>query len=139
MIFLGKKNQFITGSLELTNGQCMVDSSDRLLPTYLGSKSTMTPQLCTEMCGVREYSFAGVNYGSECWCGNDEPPRSKFAIAADCNMECPGDRTQKCGGGWRMNVYKTNTGKERITKTQFRSVKTINVRYSGTFSLNILM
>merc|ERR1719228_1831848 len=98
-----------SGGWEQNNGQCMVDSRDRLLPKYLGSKSTNTPALCTEMCGVRGYSFAGVNYGSECWCGNDEPPRSKFAIAADCNMECPGDPSQKCGGGWRMNVYKTNS------------------------------
>jgi len=93
------------------NGNCVRDSPDRLLPTnaipgddlYIPSN---TPARCMEACKDQGFLFAGVQYGHECWCGNDAPPEDKIVDMADCDYSCSGDSSQTCGGYWRMNVYR---------------------------------
>ena len=55
--------------------------------------------------------YAGVQFGSQCFCGNEIPALKAVRPESECNMKCKGDLAQKCGGRWRMNVYKTKTGK----------------------------
>ena len=50
--------------------------------------------------------FAGVQFGHECWCGNDAPPQDRIVAKEECNVSCSGDSSLKCGGVWRMNVYR---------------------------------
>ena len=67
---------------------------------------TNTPELCIETCLGEGFTFAGVQYKSECFCGNISPPESALATEAEeCDRPCPGDETQMCGATWRMNVY----------------------------------
>ena len=63
------------------------------------------PQLCIESCAYKGYSFAGVQNGKECFCGDDEPPKTRFASESECDKPCSGDSSLMCGGGYRMNVY----------------------------------
>ena len=61
---------------------------------------------CQESCKTKGYTYAGVQYGAECFCGNELPDQKFLAGAqSECNMRCPGNNGIKCGGGWRMNVY----------------------------------
>ena len=68
--------------------------------------TNLTPAKCIEACREDGYSFAGVQYGEECFCGNEAPPPIKIVAISECNMECTGDSSIKCGGSYRNNVYK---------------------------------
>ncbi len=61
----------------------------------------MTAQECAAHCA--DYSYFGVEYGRECWCGNRRPLNP--APAAECSFTCAGDSTQLCGAGGRINVW----------------------------------
>ena len=54
-----------------------------------------------------EYAFFGVQAWNWCWCGNTAPPANRKKSEDECNINCPGDSDKKCGGHWRMNIYKT--------------------------------
>jgi hypothetical protein len=86
---------------------CFVDGNPRALAYSAGSTSTNTPYKCASTCQSLGYKYAGVEYGSECYCSNTAPTSS--AKATDCNMACSGDNTQTCGAGNRLSVYVDNT------------------------------
>ena len=86
-------------------GQCAVDHSDRLLDDSTNFPRKNTQELCKEHCNAKNYRFAGVQFGSQCFCGNTAPPFSAVAPEEECNKVCPGDQNQMCGGTWRMNVF----------------------------------
>jgi len=95
------------------NGKCVRDSGSRLLPTLPRTDLTfpsLTPAKCMEACQDQGFLFAGVQYGHECWCGNDAPPEDRIVDMAECDYSCSGDSSQTCGGYWRMNVYKIAAG-----------------------------
>ena len=93
--------------LFLADGACFEDNlaGYRNLPhrTYYGSKNTI--KSCKKACFQKGYQYAGVQYSKECYCGN-YLPKKIARRQSECNMGCSGDRSQKCGGGNRMNVYK---------------------------------
>ena len=68
--------------------------------------TNLTPAKCIEACRENGYSFAGVQYAEECFCGNEAPPPIKIVAMSECNMGCTGDSSIKCGGSYRNNVYK---------------------------------
>ena len=87
---------------------CAIDNPNRILKvssvTYL---PTTTPSSCTAQCAAQGFSFAGIEYGDECYCGsgfqdNVAPPA---ADPSECNMACAGNATLTCGGPWRMQIY----------------------------------
>ncbi|KAK3387959.1 hypothetical protein B0H63DRAFT_431940 [Podospora didyma] len=87
---------------------CYTDSTtNRGLPIQLKSipSGTMTIDKCVAACASKGYTFAGVEYSIECFCGNAIGGDSKKANQADCDMKCSGDASQLCGGGNRVNVY----------------------------------
>ena len=92
-------------------GQCVEDSEDRLLPKLTNVGSTNTVDSCREYCRSIYFSFFGVQASTWCACGKSAPPESSYKPQADCNVKCPGDSSQTCGGHWRMNVYETKLGK----------------------------
>ena len=81
-------------------------NDERLLPNELIVPS-LTPGKCIEACQKKGYSFAGVQYGKECYCGRKAPPVHRIRAMKECDMNCKGDSSIKCGGEWRMNVFKT--------------------------------
>lgn len=67
-------------------------------------------QPCINACASKEYVYAGLEYGGECWCGDSLSRGAVRAPAAECNIACSGNRTELCGGGNRLNVYRLNDG-----------------------------
>ncbi|KAK4220709.1 WSC domain-containing protein [Podospora fimiseda] len=63
----------------------------------------MTVQKCAAACAG--FNHFGVEYGRECYCGNTINTGSVLAPAGDCSFSCPGDLTQDCGAGNRLNLY----------------------------------
>ncbi|KAI9776670.1 MAG: hypothetical protein M1835_005454, partial [Candelina submexicana] len=82
---------------EATNTRALSDK-------YLGS-ATMTLDLCATTCAG--YTYFGVEYGQECYCGNTLGAGSaSVANQADCSFLCPGNVTEYCGAGNRLEMYK---------------------------------
>lgn len=51
----------------------------------------------------RAYKYAGLEYGAECYCGNQLPVN--IAKQEECNNECKGEKGTICGGINRLSVY----------------------------------
>ena len=87
-----------------------MDGPNRILPfKAVASGGRMTVEKCKELCFQdNDYLYAGVQYASECWCGNETP--NTPAPQSECFWRCSGDYSQKCGGPWRMNVYQGASG-----------------------------
>jgi len=88
-------------------GMCYVDSGHRVLPHARINDHSLTIEKCIAHCRSCNYDYAGVEYGHECWCGNQEPASSLRRHYSECSAKCPGNQYQRCGGTWRINVYTT--------------------------------
>ena len=66
----------------------------------------MTVAKCTTACAA--YTYAGVEYSGECYCGNTltAPGGPAPDGLAGCNMLCNGNQTEYCGGPNRLDLYK---------------------------------
>lgn len=91
-------------------GNCYNDRGGRLMPKYKGSSSTMTPEVCNKICLADHYKYFGVQYSWECWCGNEAPRVSRKVELNECDDMCSGDRTRRCGGSYRANIWKVCPG-----------------------------
>uniref|UniRef100_A0A672MYD5 WSC domain containing 1 n=1 Tax=Sinocyclocheilus grahami TaxID=75366 RepID=A0A672MYD5_SINGR len=80
----------------------------------------MTNTLCQDTCTESGYQFAGLEYGSECYCGNRIT--SARMKEEGCNLDCKGEKGAICGGVSRLSVYKV----EEVHSDR-------NVRYRGCF------
>ncbi|KAF8900122.1 glycosyl hydrolase family 71-domain-containing protein [Gymnopilus junonius] len=75
--------------------------SRRSLTAASYSQPNMTPQLCQNLCSG--YRYAG-------YCGDslkNNGATGAIIPSSNCQTTCGGDVTQKCGGGWTLNVYTT--------------------------------
>lgn len=81
---------------------CYVDSSTRVLPTYLGTGYAGVTD-CLTACQSRNMSWAGVESSNQCYCSATAPTPVN-APGSSCNYKCPGS-TEFCGGSWKIQVY----------------------------------
>eukprot|EP00090_Calanus_glacialis_P003355 TRINITY_DN12484_c0_g1_i5.p1 TRINITY_DN12484_c0_g1~~TRINITY_DN12484_c0_g1_i5.p1 ORF type:complete len:892 (-),score=268.22 TRINITY_DN12484_c0_g1_i5:184-2859(-) len=88
---------------------CFKDSlTNRLLQGYLVKlKTKNSPSICTEVCTRSGFSYAGVQYGFECFCGNTPPPPSSALEQSKCGTPCPGSQDSSCGGYLAVDVFET--------------------------------
>lgn len=82
---------------------CYVDSTERILPVFMWSRSNNTASSCILACRAAGYQYSGTESGDACWCGSDRP--SDSLIIDGCWEPCTGEPRQDCGNNWRMNVY----------------------------------
>ncbi|NXE55983.1 WSCD1 protein, partial [Casuarius casuarius] len=84
----------------------------------------MTVSHCQEACAERAYTYAGLAYGAECYCGNKLPATA--AKPEECNSECKGEKGSVCGGVNRLSVY-------RVEDLWAGAKRRRNVIYRGCF------
>lgn len=64
----------------------------------------MTIEMCADDC--KGHTYFGVEYGQECYCGSKPAAGStKVTNQADCSFQCPGNSSEYCGAGNRLNMY----------------------------------
>ncbi|EDW33154.1 oxt [Drosophila persimilis] len=92
---------------------CYRDEKDRRLlgGYYTSFKNSNSPNLCLELCLQSGYPYAGVQYGRECFCGFDTPPKAAKLPDSSCNIKCLGNAREICGGFYAMNIYETGIAK----------------------------
>ena len=107
------------------SGECFVDGPDRIFPFAPTVNGEVTIEKCKKLCFEdNDYLYAGLQYGNECWCGNETP--NSPAPQHDCSRECSGDNAQKCGGPYRMSVYINQGNFQRKTCTYTLYLKSQN-------------
>lgn len=86
---------------------CYVDNvSGRILSNQQAGGQTMTVESCVASCKAAGYVVAGMEYASECYCGNGLTNGGKLADAdTQCNTNCAGNAAEKCGDANRMSIY----------------------------------
>ncbi|KAL2130741.1 hypothetical protein VTI74DRAFT_6005 [Chaetomium olivicolor] len=85
---------------------CFTDGTPRALTAAFKGDDSMTVEMCAAYCS--SYRYFGVEYGRECFCGNDRDASSAAVPDSDCSFPCAGDSTEICGAGLRLDVYTNN-------------------------------
>ena len=90
---------------------CYVDNANgRILNTQKPDSQTLTIESCVAACVASGYKVAGMEYSTQCFCGNSITNGGVLANAdTDCNTACSGNNKEECGGGNRMSIYARGT------------------------------
>ncbi|KAL8727802.1 MAG: hypothetical protein Q9166_005794 [cf. Caloplaca sp. 2 TL-2023] len=81
-------------------------TSGRALTGANTASDTMTVAKCAAFC--KGYLYMGVEYSSECFCGNTIAAGAVSVTDGGCSMTCSGDKSEFCGGPNRLNFYKSS-------------------------------
>lgn len=81
---------------------CYRDESLRDLAGEHVSSADMTPEKCFSICGEKGFAFAGLQFSSHCFCGNEY---GQYGPADNCDMPCVGNDKENCGGSWANRIY----------------------------------
>lgn len=88
-----------------TYGGCYVDNANgRVLGDELDGDN-MTVESCVAHCTADNFTIAGLEYSTQCFCGNELIDGAVKAPDSDCDMACGGNATEACGAGNRLSVY----------------------------------
>ncbi|WVF70056.1 hypothetical protein IAT40_004843 [Kwoniella sp. CBS 6097] len=114
---------------------CNVDTSDnRALNRGSTTSSNNTIPSCIANCAAQGFAYAGVEYGSECWCGTSA---SLTAAAEGCDVPCSGDEGSFCGGSYRINVFTSKDSAVSVdTTTTQNSTSIVATAIAGTTAQN---
>eukprot|EP00027_Filamoeba_sp_ATCC50430_P016249 CAMPEP_0168570360 /NCGR_PEP_ID=MMETSP0413-20121227/16675_1 /TAXON_ID=136452 /ORGANISM="Filamoeba nolandi, Strain NC-AS-23-1" /LENGTH=257 /DNA_ID=CAMNT_0008602969 /DNA_START=203 /DNA_END=976 /DNA_ORIENTATION=- len=74
---------------------------NRTLDYYLPADDSLTAESCVSSC--QGYIFAGL-FSNVCFCG-DIINTFEYDNNTNCDLACPGNSSQSCGGSGAMNVY----------------------------------
>ncbi|PPR00539.1 hypothetical protein CVT24_005513 [Panaeolus cyanescens] len=106
---------------------CYEDSLERVLDRgfLYRNAGDMTVVSCISYCQSNAFSISGLQWGSECFCGNSIRAGATQKAESECGMACAGDAGQRCGEFWRMNIYQVQSlpaapSSSRSTKTLLR-------------------
>jgi len=84
---------------------CYADAPARDLGTLQWSGiNTNTVESCVTACYNAGFSYAGVQAGSQCFCGHSY---GSHGTSSACNNACTGNAGETCGGSWVNSIYST--------------------------------
>ncbi|KAG6089703.1 hypothetical protein E4U15_001737 [Claviceps sp. LM218 group G6] len=83
-----------------------VSSKGRALnyPMDLGG-IVCTPKSCLAACKKKNFPYAGIEYGSECYCGVNLATDSAKVDISQCESDCLDGSNTKCGGKSRLTLW----------------------------------
>ncbi|KAI0294118.1 galactose oxidase [Multifurca ochricompacta] len=111
---------------------CWVDNAHgRVFQNELPDNQNLTVESCVASCAGQNFTLAGLEFGVQCFCGNNLVEGAVTAPNSDCNMGCGGNKTEACGGPNRLSVY-TSTGS--VTAFPVPTVQTTNLPGSWQYS-----
>ncbi|CAC5398106.1 unnamed protein product [Mytilus coruscus] len=93
---------------------CFIDNSNRLydFPNPPWDIKQQTVSKCAGYCNRRNFIYSGLEFKTQCFCGNVEPP-SAYDTRSDsgCNMACGGNSSETCGDCSVLSPYPPNCAK----------------------------
>ncbi|KAF2638282.1 galactose oxidase, partial [Massarina eburnea CBS 473.64] len=97
---------------------CYVDGPGfRIMNFQQPDDNSLTVSSCSQSCASLGYTIAGMEYTYQCFC--DNVIRQGGVPASDdgqCNMNCGGDTTQKCGGPDRLSIWSSQDVLKTVTQ-----------------------
>jgi len=85
---------------------CIQEVAGRALTGARLDDPNLTPAVCANFCASRGFKFAGVEWYTECYCGDSlVNGASTDLVSGQCNRACGGDATQTCGGANAIQLY----------------------------------
>lgn len=85
------------------------NANGRILSNGQPESNTMTVESCIATCSRLGFSIAGLQYTSQCFCGNSIVNGGAVAASdTQCGMPCGGAPAEACGDANRMSVYSTS-------------------------------
>lgn len=91
---------------------CWSEPADgsRALDGYVNRNPSNSVDSCSYICGLSNFTYFGLEYGTECWCGNEVSPSAVKVDDSKCDVACPGSKNETCGGGLLLNLYNGTYG-----------------------------
>ncbi|KAJ3072470.1 hypothetical protein HDU98_003546 [Podochytrium sp. JEL0797] len=84
---------------------CFTDGANaRVLPTQQWNLGSLAIETCLKACTASGFRYAGVEFGVECYCGN-QPPLAAVGGSTACTMACSGNSAEICGGSAAISVF----------------------------------
>ncbi|KAJ0296557.1 hypothetical protein COL516b_011586 [Colletotrichum fioriniae] len=85
---------------------CYTDNlPQRVLTGDLVRDPAMSLEKCASFCSTSHYTYFGVEFTGECYCGMSLDAASTKQTEVACAMKCGGDSTEICGDANRISVY----------------------------------
>lgn len=85
---------------------CWTDGPNHLtLDTLLSDAATTTIESCTQGCTDGGYALAGLENGSQCYCGNATRNYAAAVVDMSCRTPCSGNDQEYCGGLSRISLF----------------------------------
>lgn len=117
---------------------CYSEATNSRALTGLGNPAAAVPvtvESCSAACS--KYTYFGVEYSGECYCGNSINAGSNLVGGATpdvtmCNMLCKGNATEYCGGPSRLNMYEVAAVVSSSTSTTSTSTSSTSIITSST-------
>lgn len=81
---------------------CFKDAGSRVMKGLWTHSAGMTNAICQAICLTQRAPYAATQAASHCFCGD---MYSTLGEATNCNLNCKGKPTEKCGGAWANQVY----------------------------------
>ncbi|KAK6864220.1 WSC domain-containing protein-like protein 5 [Apiospora arundinis] len=88
---------------------CASEVPGRALNQLATAGADMTIEKCLGFCADARLPLAGLEYGSECFCGTTLAPPSALGNPEACRMPCAGNKSQVCGGPSLLSVFKNGS------------------------------
>ncbi|QSZ33690.1 hypothetical protein DSL72_005261 [Monilinia vaccinii-corymbosi] len=104
-------------------------AGNRTLNADWEGRDTMTISTCVDFCTSKGHTYAGVEFGSQCYC-DDALPADRAPVAGmvgNCLMPCAGNKSEICGGNAAMTLYR-KCGASRCTPSGAPSTTTAYTR-----------
>ncbi|KAF1349914.1 hypothetical protein BDV97DRAFT_377089 [Delphinella strobiligena] len=103
------------------------------------SSSSMTVESCLAYCQTRGYHYAGLEYGDQCFCGNNLPEKAApvEGVLGNCITTCHGNSSEYCGGGLRLILTTMKTFS--LSAVSITAVQTWECFILATVSRDVLM
>ncbi|ETN45874.1 uncharacterized protein HMPREF1541_00055 [Cyphellophora europaea CBS 101466] len=96
---------------------CYTDQGNpRTLGSYSTNSNSNSVDSCVSLCYSKGYSWAGVEYGSECYCNNAGPGSAALKTDSECSKPCTGNAKQNCGGSMALQVYQISLGSSMLRR-----------------------
>ena len=84
---------------------CWSDQNPHSLTNLLYTSNDNTIQRCTSVCAQGGNTIAGINFGTQCFCGTALTYLATQVIDSSCATPCPGNASEICGGSNRLSLF----------------------------------
>ncbi|KAK6076275.1 glyoxal oxidase precursor [Seiridium cupressi] len=89
----------------MTYWGCWADQSPQTLTNMTYQNSANTIELCTQTCAAGGNTIAGLEFGTQCYCGQSLGYLSQQVVESSCSSACPGNSSEICGGSNRLSIF----------------------------------